>query len=159
MKIHLSNAGFLLVGTLLSLIAQIERGQWTIGGLVFGIICCFSISGYLAHKERRAEKSDARIFEREPGNGRLAARLIFQSTTVEDAEAIFDRFNETPYRTNDVYPSVAFADKMIETDPNAATDLFLELGISFPQQEVKEAEMYIRKLRNLSEAEFRRKQK
>ena len=58
------------------------------GGFVLGVACRFSISGYLSYRERKAERSDVKIFEREPGNGRVAARLILNSGTVEEAELV-----------------------------------------------------------------------
>ena len=93
-----------------------------------------------------------KIFEREPGNGRVAARLILNSGTVEEAESVIERFKEMPNKTDEAYPYAAIADRMIETDLNEATDLFLELNGLFPQLEVKAAEMYVHKHRRRREA-------
>lgn len=84
-------------------------------------------------------------FKREPGNGKVAARLILKSATLEEAEAVLERFEEIASRTNEAYPSVALANKCVESDMNHATDLFLHIYDKFSQEEVMEAEEYVRR--------------
>lgn len=66
-----------------------------------------------AERERRELQ---RRFDADPGNGRIAARLILLSGDLESAERVFDAYGLAEATVGRYCPECAFATKLIEYD-------------------------------------------